>query len=479
MNQMPNCPTFAAAVTAPIKPEAFAHHISSACVGGAAVRSGPGSLKISVVIVAYCEQQSLLELLAVLVRTAARNDAEIILVDNGLDDAVVAVAQPLVHRYIKCAGNLGASQGRNIGAAFCAADLIAFIDADGAIDEQYLAACVAAMANPTLIAVRGRVLPKKPAGQLPTHYDLGPIPGPAPISTEGASVWRATVFRNVGGFEASLFGREGPELCYRLHVRFGYQTVAFGYAPSIVLYHNYFASESHLDAKLLRNARVIDQVDRAYPMMRLFLSSFAPLGQRKSANLRVRAKSLWVVSKVRLQQHLQHLTSSDGRQPAASVCVVVDGGASQRAVQCVARQTVPGAGIVVVAKSESMPSHPQSDWQLHVRGDDWLHPTLIERIGNVFRQQPELQIIVVPRARARWHIIGSDHTDITRPDTFAFAVRNVPESDVSQMIRDVAGARCPFVVMPASPILVAQYRPAESLVASAVLALRKKRRQGI
>jgi hypothetical protein len=476
MTQLPRGQILLETVKSPITRAAVQRYIEECKPGSAQLDVVP---RISIVVVAYKEQQSLLALLTVLGKTAAKSNAEIILVDNGLSTTVVAASLPLVHNYIKCASNVGCSGGRNIGAAFCHAPLVAFIDADASVDDEYVSACLHAMEQPSLLAVRGRVLPIAPDGALPSHYDLGSDAGTAPIAAEGASVWRAEMFRNAGGFEASLYGREGPVLCYRLHLLFGYQASAFGYAPEIVLRHNYFESTAHLQAKLQRNAQIIDQVDRAYPLMRLFIATFPQLTKRKPANMLVRTKSHLAAAQVRWHQ----LVNGDDTLPTEPVCVIVGGSvnASARAEQCLAVQTV--RVVAVVSDTCAVATNVHFDWQLHVQNDDWLHPTLIERIGNVFRQHTALQMVAVPRVDTRWRIGRPKLTDLVEPDTFAFAVRNMPKSESAKTlldpIRDVQDRRHPFVIMPASPILVAQYRPAESLVANAVLALRKQRRQGI
>ena len=401
MNMLPRGQILLETVKAPITRAAVANDVAQVTAGGLAVDAKALAPAISMLVVAYRETDSLLQLLGTLAGSATSAPCEIILVDNGLRADIVAAALPLVHHYIKCKTNVGCSQGRNVGAAFCSAPLVAFVDADAHIDQEYVAACVRALDDTALMAVRGRVVPRTPGGQLPTHYDLGPVAGPAPIAAEGASVWRTATFCQAGGFEASLYGREGPVLCYRMHLLMGTAATAFGYAPTIVLRHDYFESPQHLQAKLERNARIIDQVDRAYPMLRLFLAQFPTFGYKKRAAVRVQVRSYAARAKIRWNN-----SATDGAElPIEPVCVVVEPSlrssdrTSDRAMASLAQQTKRCAH--VVQAPTAVATDTACTWQLTVRADDWLHPTLVERIGNVLRQYPHVATVVVPRSNGQ------------------------------------------------------------------------------
>ncbi len=413
MNMLPRGQILLETVKAPITRAAVANDVAQVTDGGLAVDAKALAPAISMLVVAFRETDSLLQLLGTLAGSATTlasagvaptPPCEIILVDNGLRADIVAAALPLVHHYIKCKTNVGCSQGRNVGAAFCSAPLVAFVDADAHIDQEYVAACVRALDDSALMAVRGRVVPRTPGGQLPTHYDLGPVAGPAPIAAEGASVWRTAAFCQAGGFEASLYGREGPVLCYRMHLLMGIAATAFGYAPAIVLRHDYFESPQHLQAKLERNARIIDQVDRAYPMLRLFLAQFPTFGNKKRAAVRVQVRSYAARAKIRWNNS----ATDGGSLPIEPVSVVVEPSqqssdrTSDRVMASLAQQTKRCAHVVQTGPSALVPITVATDtactWQLSVRADDWLHPTLVERIGNVLRQYPDVATVVVPRS---------------------------------------------------------------------------------
>ena len=457
MNMLPRGQILLETVKVPITRAAVANDVAQVTAGGLAVDAKALAPAISMLVVAYRETDSLLQLLGTLARTATTPAAvgaaaippcEILLVDNGLRADIVAAALPLVHHYIKCKTNVGCSQGRNVGAAFCTAPLVAFVDADASIDEAYVAACVRALDEPALTAVRGRVVPRAPGGQLPTHYDLGPVAGPAPIAAEGASVWRTAAFCQAGGFEASLYGREGPVLCYRMHLLMGTPAHAFGYAPTIVLHHDYFESPQHLQAKLERNARIIDQVDRAYPMLRLFLAQFPTFGNKKRAALRVQLRSQAAHAKIRWSN-----SATDGADlPIEPVCVVIEPSRRERdrAMQCLAQQTKRCAQIVQAPSASAMET--ACTWQLLVRSDDWLHPTLIERVGNVLRQYPDVSVVAVPRSKGQGYVRASR---IHAPPQVA--VSNQPQAAVTELVL----APPPVLVAPAVPIEAAVFHVAD------------------
>ncbi len=476
-------------VKAAITRALVAGDVGHVALGGLATGdSGAAALApvISMLVVAYRETESLLQLLGTLASVAvtatttnsvATPPFEIILVDNGLRPDIVASAMPLVHHYVKCKFNVGCSQGRNVGAAFCSAPLVAFVDADAQIDETYVAACVRALDNPALTAVRGRVVPRAPGGQLPTHYDLGPVAGPASIAAEGASVWRTAAFCQAGGFEASLYGREGPVLCYRMHLLMGTPANAFGYAPSIVLHHDYFASTQHLQAKLERNARIIDQVDRAYPMLRRFLAQFPTFGNKKPAAARVRLRSHAARVKIRWNTSIV----GDATLPIEPVRIVIEGSAAthDRVRLCLAQQTTGFAQMLTAGSGDAFPSvatsaqsplAPTCTWQLSVGGDDWLHPTLLERIGNVLRQYPDVTTVAVPRGKGQGYLRASR---IVTPGQ---------ESIVTMPPGQAGNATTPTsaeLVLTPPPVLVARTVPLESVlfhVADVVLTKLGRRR---
>lgn len=220
--------------------------------------------KVTVQITAYNERDDLIKCLDSIYGQTF-TDYEVILVDNGLDADIVKQAKQRGLLYIPAGENLGCCGGRNLGAAHASGELIAFIDADGYVENNFLANAVAALDDQSLVAVRGKVLPFENTDDLPGHYNLGDKPGTRLIDTEGCSIWRTDDYRRVGGFEDSLAGGEGLVLCYRMWKLYGYDQRAFGYNPSFVLYHDFHSTADHLRKKLYKQAVTRDAIQKKYP----------------------------------------------------------------------------------------------------------------------------------------------------------------------------------------------------------------------
>lgn len=141
--------------------------------------------------------------------------APVIVVDNGSTDGT---AQALRRRFpsvrvIECRDNLGAA-GRNRGVEAVATDYVAFSDDDthwapGSLDRAVRildeAPRVAVLSARVLVGEAGQLDPtcaRMEASPLPRET----LPGPALIGyMAGACVFRASAFREVGGYEPRLF----------------------------------------------------------------------------------------------------------------------------------------------------------------------------------------------------------------------------------------------------------------------------------
>lgn len=139
----------------------------------------------------------------------------VIVVDNGSTDGT---AQALRRRFpsvrvIECGENLGAA-GRNRGVDAATTDYIAFSDDDTLWSPGSLERAVRILDEAPRVAVLSARVLVGEAGQLdPTcvrmHASPLPqaaLPGPALVGyMAGACVFRASVFREVGGYEPRLF----------------------------------------------------------------------------------------------------------------------------------------------------------------------------------------------------------------------------------------------------------------------------------
>jgi GT2 family glycosyltransferase len=139
----------------------------------------------------------------------------VIVADNGSADSTVAALKrrfPEV-RVVECGANLGAA-GRNRAAMLATTDYLAFSDDDTRWEPGSLAEAVRVLdASPKVAVLSGKVLVGE-ARQLDatcmrmraSPLARGGLPGPSLIGyMAGACVFRAAVFRQVGGYEPRLF----------------------------------------------------------------------------------------------------------------------------------------------------------------------------------------------------------------------------------------------------------------------------------
>lgn len=224
----------------------------------------------SVIIVSHAAGDGLLKCLDTIL--AQRHSAfEVILIDNGGNEALLPVLQrkPILH--VLCPMNLLPSEARNVGAYFARGPVLVFVDDDGQVCQGYLRQAEQALRIPQVIGVRGRILPLTSEGASNSHYDLGLKSKPAAFNLEGNMAIRRGVFRAAGGFDPLMFGHEGHELterCQRLDPSFQVR-----YWPELLLYHD-FAQGTRLQAKRERQQLGSDYkefIKKLYPCSSNFL----------------------------------------------------------------------------------------------------------------------------------------------------------------------------------------------------------------
>ena len=180
----------------------------------------------------------------------------VIVADNGsTDGTAIALRQRFAGvQVVECGANLGAA-GRNRAAKLAKTDYIAFSDDDtewapGALDEAVRILDSA----PRVAVLSGRVLVGESQQLDPTcrlmrasPLDQAGLPGPALVGyMAGACVFRASAFRQVGGYEPRLF-IGGEEALVSLDVLdAGYAIV---YCDSVIVTHRPSAAR---DAPLRR-----------------------------------------------------------------------------------------------------------------------------------------------------------------------------------------------------------------------------------
>ena len=208
--------------------------------------------KVSVIIVAYNTNELLLACLASLYKNKT-SEYEVIVVDNGSNDLVKDSLTNLSLLYIKCPHNLILSEGRNVGVYFAKGKIVAFLDDDALVPENYVDTIIEAFETYEIHGFRGKVLPKTKSknNEIANHYNLGELPFPHVCDTEGNSAFLKESYQAVKGMDPLLFGGEGLDLSYRLFQKFNLFTVI--YWNKTIIYHDYAITDEKLITKTKRH----------------------------------------------------------------------------------------------------------------------------------------------------------------------------------------------------------------------------------
>ena len=262
----------------------------------------------SIIIVIYNTSADVLACIDRLLSQAIGEKAEIIVVDNGGNEALheKLLARPVLH--IRCPYNFLPSEGRNIGAFFAKAPRLLFVDDDGLPEEGYIAQAIKALVRPDTIGVRGRIVPLNPGGRAGPHYDLGnEVKENASFNLEGNMAIKHSVFKAAGGFDPLMFGHEGNELAERCQ-----RTTPNGkirYWPALVLKHDF------ADGKQLASKRQRQALGEAY---RAWLSKTSTSGAVSPPS--VLQKGITLVLRIgpttelpALQDYLENLAAQNGQ----------------------------------------------------------------------------------------------------------------------------------------------------------------------
>ena len=200
------------------------------------------SVQVSVVIPTYRRPELIARCLAAVLAQRLEPAAfEVIVVDDGHDEATRAAVSALAPAsgapalvYLRPAHGRGPAVARNTGWRAARAPLVAFTDDDTLPERDWLAEGLAALRDPTLAAVCGRVRVPD-ATDPPTDHELMTRGlESAEFVTANAFVRRAALER-VGGFDERFrrAWREDSDLQFRLQHEVG----AVGRAPRATVLH--------------------------------------------------------------------------------------------------------------------------------------------------------------------------------------------------------------------------------------------------
>lgn len=213
--------------------------------------SSTASPTFSVVIPALNEGRMLHMTVENVLRQSGSPSFEVVIVDDGSSDGSA-------DRYRGCGervrvvdgGQLGVARARNLGAQHALGEHLVFLDAHCRVSPGWLDRFAAALADPD-VAIAGpaftRLWQSEPRAAGMTWIndmldlawflvpDAGDAPYEVPISPGGCQAFRASTFRQLGGYEECFarWGCEDVEVCMRAWM-LGYRVVV---DPSITVAH--------------------------------------------------------------------------------------------------------------------------------------------------------------------------------------------------------------------------------------------------
>lgn len=231
----------------------------------------PQSSAISVIVPVYNDCRGIADTLNSLVAQTQHNQ-EILVVDNGSTDDTrdvidgYAQAQENIHLLVED-GIQGSYAARNTGLQHADGDVLAFLDADETVDDDYLEITLEVMNEQDVDYLGCKVELTLPEDTLVGRYNAHTgFPVKQYLENENyaptcALLVRREVFEDVGPFDARLISGGDREFGERVHEA-GYDQ---GYAQDAVVYHPARTSLESLAKKNVRVGRGFCQKQRYYP----------------------------------------------------------------------------------------------------------------------------------------------------------------------------------------------------------------------
>jgi len=251
-----------------------------------------GEPKASVVIVTFGTPMKEVALTVDKIRGDA---VEVLVINNDRSDG----KNPFDHSdvtYVAMKRNAGVCVARNLGAVLARSNIVIFLDDDAIPGDDLVEAHAKEHLDPSVLAVRGRCLPKTHnlPNRIAFHYDLGSERIPSPIDLEGNSSFKRKELLACGGFNEDLplsGGWEGVEVSRRL-VQMSGDLSSVIYSPSPTIYHDYKSNSFQLLSKLLRHRRNLGQMSQGQEGLMEFFDRYPrqtnPLQKIKKAALTYR-----------------------------------------------------------------------------------------------------------------------------------------------------------------------------------------------
>jgi len=228
---------------------------------------------LSIIIVSYNTNMDLLLCIKSITEQLIPK-AEIIVIDNGYNDLVYNRLLEYPINYIKLKNNMGVCFGRNVGITESKGEILAFLDDDCLVDNNFINNALSIFKNRSIYGLRGKIKFKTKTiyNLLQNHYDLGNSIFPYFINVEGVCIVRKQALIEVGGWNENIWGHEGAELSYRLVNKFGRDGLI--YHPDIIIYHDFANSLRKLIKKDIRHQKVYQLLKKDHNYIFNFTNSY-------------------------------------------------------------------------------------------------------------------------------------------------------------------------------------------------------------
>lgn len=223
---------------------------------------------ISIVIPAYNAEKTLGTCLDSLEKQSiAREEYEIIVVDDGSDDSTSRTASAYNALVIRQA-HRGPGAARNNGARVARGDILLFTDADCVPTPDWVERMLECFAEPDVVGVKGTYRTRQRGlvarfiqQEFEDKYSRTRCCHSIDFVDAYSAAYRREVFRHAGGFDEGFRLAEDVEFSYRL-AALGYRMV---FQPEAVVYHNHAESIGVYVRKKFWSAYWRSQAYRRFP----------------------------------------------------------------------------------------------------------------------------------------------------------------------------------------------------------------------
>ena len=199
-----------------------------------------GKEKVSVVVPVYNAEKTIELCVSSLLNVDyPKNQLELIFVDNKSTDSTKKILQRYQDRIILTSEvKKGPAAARNRGIKIATGDIIAFTDADCAVDKDWLKNMVNYFDRNKVGIIAGKILPLNPVNKLEEyicslHNHMRSVQAKMPYAITINWASKKSVLLEAGLFDENFLRSQDTELSFRIS-RKGYELI---YVPEAIVYH--------------------------------------------------------------------------------------------------------------------------------------------------------------------------------------------------------------------------------------------------